>query len=196
MDVLRIDTDALRIITDVPRNLRTPSPASPHESVQGVEIDGWLDIRAPPPVEPITNQHTHTNPIIYPLASVSRLADWTPLDLGHMDVICPNCQALHWKKEAINPKVQQSRFMICCKHGDMDIPLLKPLPEPLRRLLHSADSDAHNFRQHIRQYNAALTFTSLGYKPDEHVQVRSGVSCFQIHGELYHLHGPLQPCSP
>lgn len=140
------EVPALRIETDIQQNPRTPSPTSPPD-----DIDGWLDIRTPPPpAEPVTNQETDTNSTFFPLASVSRVADWTPLDLGHMDVICSNCQALHWRNEAMDPRAREPRFMVCCKHGDVHIPLLKPLSECLQRLLHSADTDGHAFRQHIR----------------------------------------------
>ena len=48
------------------------------------------------------------------------------------------------------------------------------------------------FRQLLRQYNAALSLTSLNCNVTDR-GVRAGVNCFQIHGELYHLQGPLDP---
>jgi hypothetical protein len=48
------------------------------------------------------------------------------------------------------------------------------------------------FRQLLHQYNAALSFTSLNCNITDR-SVRAGVNCFQIHGELYHLQGPLDP---
>ncbi|KAH0614326.1 uncharacterized protein H6S33_006212 [Morchella sextelata] len=48
------------------------------------------------------------------------------------------------------------------------------------------------FRSRIREYNSALTFTSVKYTSDERIDRQAGgVTCFQIHGELYHLQGPL-----
>lgn len=66
------------------------------------------------------------------------------------------------------------------------------MPPPfLRELLVAVTARAKRFRNNLRQYNAAFAFTSLRYNPDERVDNRQGVSTFQIHGELYHLHGPL-----
>lgn len=50
---------------------------------------------------------------------------------------------------------------------------------------------AKKFRQHIRQYNAAFAFTSLNYTTDKRTDNRQGIQSFSIHGELYHLQGPL-----
>ena len=47
------------------------------------------------------------------------------------------------------------------------------------------------FHEHIRQYNAALTFTFANYNIDTHISNQSGITCFQIYSELYHLQGPL-----
>ena len=56
------------------------------------------------------------------------------------------------------------------------------------------DTTTWNFRSKIREYNSALVFTSVKYKPDNRPEGQgSGIRCFQIHGELYHLQGPLQP---
>lgn len=40
-------------------------------------------------------------------------------------------------------------------------------------------------------YNAALSFTSLNCIVADRSASAGGVNCFQIHGELYHLQGPL-----
>ena len=54
--------------------------------------------------------------------------------------------------------------------------------------------EAKRFRKKIREYNSALSFTSLKYSPDNRsALLGAGVNCFQIHGELYHLQGPLEP---
>lgn len=50
------------------------------------------------------------------------------------------------------------------------------------------------FRSHIRQYNFALTFTFVIYKPNARInnRVNREPVSFQIHEELFHLQGPLQ----
>ena len=56
------------------------------------------------------------------------------------------------------------------------------------------DTTEWNFRSTIREYNSTLAFTSVKYLPDNRPEVQgSGIRCFQIHGELYYLQGPLQP---
>ena len=49
---------------------------------------------------------------------------------------------------------------------------------------------AKHFRTHIRECNSALAFTSLNYQPDKRTQ--GGLQCFQIHGALYDMAGPLE----
>ena len=65
-------------------------------------------------------------------------------------------------------------------------------PEPLRRLLTSPEPDAAQFRKNIRRYNATFAFTSLGVKLDDRLK-GDGLRPFQIHGEIYHQIGTLQP---
>ena len=93
-----------------------------------------------------------------------------------------------------NSSLIAPRFETCCKKGDVQLEKLKPLPEYLHYVLNSMDTTARNFRSKIREYNSALAFTSVKYQPDNQPEVQgSGIRCFQIHGELYHLQGPLQP---
>ncbi|RPB10743.1 hypothetical protein P167DRAFT_490550, partial [Morchella conica CCBAS932] len=128
-----------------------------------------------------------------PLAFQSSRGRWTLLELGRMTVICPSCQALHW----LNERVQEStmalpRFENCCKEGDVQLPGLQQAPEYLLYLLESIDTTARHFRSWIRENNCALTLTSVKYTSDERIDPQAGgVTCFQIHGKLYHLQGPL-----
>ena len=56
------------------------------------------------------------------------------------------------------------------------------------------DSTAKAFRNNIRKYNSTLAFTLVKYTVDDRTyRATSGIQCFQIHGELFHLQGPLQP---
>ena len=67
---------------------------------------------------------------------------------------------------------------------------MRQLPPLLHSLYNDNTGLARHFRMHIRKYNSALAFASLKYTPDQ--RVRGGLQCFQIHGALYHLAGPLQ----
>ena len=84
-------------------------------------------------------------------------------------------------------------FNSCCRRGEVVLPPVKEPPEPLRSLLTSVtDQNAINFRQNIRHYNCALTFTSVNYTADCRLRDNLRFAPFQIQGELYHLQGPLQ----
>ncbi|RPB04611.1 hypothetical protein L873DRAFT_1928068, partial [Choiromyces venosus 120613-1] len=70
---------------------------------------------------------------------------------------------------------------------------LQSLPEYLHYLLNLIDTSACNFHLKIHEYNSTLAFTSAKYQLDNWPEVQgSGIICFQIHGVLYHLQGPLQ----
>lgn len=109
-------------------------------------------------------------------------------DLGPCNDACTACGPVHWKSETVLGIVP---FTTCCSKGDG---LLDPLPEPpalLKSLLNDDTPRAKHFRRHIRAYNSALTFTSCMYTADTRLQGRGGIQTFTIHGELYHLQGPL-----
>ncbi|KAJ3816606.1 hypothetical protein F5880DRAFT_1457341, partial [Lentinula raphanica] len=116
-------------------------------------------------------------------------------DLGKMEHICEHCGALHWLAEKVSGSSKSSpQFGVCCKHGEVRIPLLQPPPEYLQLLLTSQDYQAREFRENIAQYNSALAFTSLGVSIDESVNRHGrGPPVFRIHGELKHLSGSLLP---
>jgi hypothetical protein len=69
----------------------------------------------------------------------------------------------------------------------------------LKDLLASTDTQGRHFKDNLRQYNAAFVFTSLGCniasaeERTSNENSRGDLHVFQIHGELYHLHGPLLP---
>ena len=110
-----------------------------------------------------------------------------------MSIACNHCSALHWLEQRTNvyPSTKQHPlFSTCCNKGDVVIPLMRQPPPLLRSLYNDDTSLARHFRTHIRKYNSALAFASLKYQPDQ--RVRGGLQCFQIHGALYHLAGPLQ----
>ncbi|KAJ3817348.1 hypothetical protein F5880DRAFT_1451014, partial [Lentinula raphanica] len=86
------------------------------------------------------------------------------------------------------------QFGMCCKHGEVCIPLLRSPPEYLWLLYTSQDLQAKEFRENIAQYNAALAFTSLGVSIDDSVNHHGrGPPVFRIHGELKHWSGSLLP---
>jgi hypothetical protein len=115
-------------------------------------------------------------------------------DLGPMDEECSRCHALHWSAERVHHKDLGWGFGICCDHGMVQLPSFPDPPDELRQLLDGQDPDSREFRENIRQYNAALAFTSLGVQIDESVNRRGpGPYIFRIHGELCHRSGSLLP---
>jgi hypothetical protein len=67
-------------------------------------------------------------------------------------------------------------------------------PAELQQLLCGQDTRCRQFRNNIRQYNAALAFTSLGVDVVESVNGGSrGPYVFKIGGELCHRVGSVLP---
>src|SRR5215471_7334378 len=115
-------------------------------------------------------------------------------DLGDMVVRCHHCGALHWLAEKLtNSSVRSPEFGMCCNHGKVILPAFQPPPVALRALYVAEDTQAKEFRENIRVYNSALSFTSLGVKPDRSILTGRGPYVFRLHGVMYHLSGSLMP---
>lgn len=119
-------------------------------------------------------------------------------DLGRMDVRCPSCDALHWDGERLSASSRTNpKFGTCCDSGKVSLPLLPDPPAALRQLFTDETRDAKQFREHIRQYNSAFAFISLGVDVDETINGRDRSNpapyVFRIHGELCHRSGSLLP---
>ncbi|GJY57416.1 hypothetical protein Tco_0456531 [Tanacetum coccineum] len=71
-----------------------------------------------------------------------------------------------------------------------DVP--KP-PSLLKELITNQNSKSANFIDDIRRYNSMFAFTSMGGKQDTSVNTGRGPYCYRLHGENYHLAGPLLP---
>ncbi|EPQ61091.1 hypothetical protein GLOTRDRAFT_30816, partial [Gloeophyllum trabeum ATCC 11539] len=111
-----------------------------------------------------------------------------------MDVECIFCGALHWRLERLSKSTERSpTFGLCCDSGQVRLPAFDTAPYLLRRLFVANDPQAREFRENIRQYNAALAFTSLGVTIDDSVNTGRGPYVFRVHGELYHQAGSLLP---
>jgi len=114
--------------------------------------------------------------------------------LGGMTVECQHCHALHWDSEKLTTStLSNKKFGQCCLQGQVDLPPFPPPPPTLKSLLSGISPFSDTFRKHIRQYNAAFAFTSLGVKIDHSVTSASGPYAFKINGELHHLSGALLP---
>ena len=128
-----------------------------------------------------------------PAAYTSALDLPPPLDLGRMDRICHCCGALHWADERISKStVNIPHYEVCCKRGAVVLLPIQDPPDLLWNLLTSGDTTAKKFWRSLQQYNAAFAFTSVSCIPNRRLDGQHRVTNFNIHGELYHLQGPLR----
>ena len=115
-------------------------------------------------------------------------------DVGSMNVACSHCGALHWMLERrSDSSMQNPEFGNCCNSGKVVLAALQEPPPTLHALFTADDAQAKEFRSNIREYNSALSFTSLGVKPDGTVLRGGGPYVFRLHGVMYHLSGSLLP---
>ena len=150
---------------------------------------------ANPPADPATPRRHRRSAAPVPAAFISEFHRVERQDLGRMDIACTSCGALHWIHERVaGSSLRSPLFEKCCKKGKVQLPMHREPPRYLRDLIRGDDPRSGEFRNHLRQYNAAFAFTSIMYG-DKTGQPEDGVRCFQIHGELYHLQGPLEPRS-
>ncbi|KAK5805645.1 hypothetical protein F5H01DRAFT_268272, partial [Linnemannia elongata] len=83
-------------------------------------------------------------------------------------------------------------FSICCLQGRVHAPQISANPTLLEFI--SDQSAAGNaFRNNIRKYNSALSFTSMGVTTDlDLANAREGVYTYRIQGAVVHEVGPLR----
>lgn len=120
--------------------------------------------------------------------------------LGRMEVICPNCGALHWMDERLSKSSQiNPKFGSCCLSGKVKIPTLRDPPRELMELLTGDDPLSRGFRNNIRKYNSAIAFTSVGAKLDDSLNgPQRGANgqgapwVFRLQGQMVHRIGALE----
>ena len=129
----------------------------------------------------------HQSPSAYCIALRDKVAPESYL--GYMDTVCHHCDSLHFLRECTSNR--KDEFKNCCHFGSVQLPDLLPYPEEMRKLLEGIDSQSKIFREHIRNYNSALAFASMGAQVE--LPEGSGPYCFRIHGQIYHRIGSLHP---
>ena len=90
--------------------------------------------------------------------SISDISLLTEHHCGEMAEVCEFCHALYWKKE----ENTSGQYAKCCHGGKVRLPELTQTPNLLLDLLTGNSPDSKNYRSHIREYNAALAFASMG----------------------------------
>ena len=103
--------------------------------------------------------------------------------LGALSNSCPFCYAKHFKNECLSN---------CCHKGTIVLPEIQMHPY-IKNCMSGSDPNSKNFMEHIRSYNSAMAFASMGAQVDESVIRRSGPYCYRIHGQIYHATSALHP---
>uniref|UniRef100_A0A8C4X2J5 C2H2-type domain-containing protein n=1 Tax=Erpetoichthys calabaricus TaxID=27687 RepID=A0A8C4X2J5_ERPCA len=106
-------------------------------------------------------------------------------NIGLPTALCTFCNALHWPAE-VNTS---GHYTKCCHTGKVSLPPLSKPPLLLQDLLTGKNPLSRNYCDHIREYNSALAFASMG----AHIAQPSGHGpyAFRIHGQIYHQVSPL-----
>lgn len=114
---------------------------------------------------------------------------------GSMDVICQFCRS----KNFIAVRSSDGKFISCCRKGKVKLP--KPLDENGVEMVYApylqtwlsnpGDPNRIHFREHIRSYNNAVSFASMGAQNIDLPGRSSYV--FKVHGQTYHRTSHLQP---
>ncbi|PWW73972.1 hypothetical protein C7212DRAFT_213294 [Tuber magnatum] len=76
-----------------------------------------------------------------PFAAIQHRDCWTSSNLGHIELPCSACNALHWQMEQMRRRdgVIVGSFEFYCKHGEVIVDRLWPLLEPLNTLMTRQD---------------------------------------------------------
>ena len=120
--------------------------------------------------------------------------DVEPINLGRMDIECPDCGALHWEAEKLSTsRAGVPRFGTCCLQGKVVLPPVQAPPRDLLHLFNGVSPHSQHFLKNIRRYNAAFALASIGVKVDQSVQDGHGPYVFKIQGQLFHHVGALLP---
>ena len=115
-----------------------------------------------------------------------------------MSKTCSFCHALHWKAESLTSSTREDfKFGMCCYQGKISLPPLEKVPPELSNFLIGEiieDDVQKEFHKQIRNYNSALSMTSVGRKVDDSLnRAGGGPYSFRLHGELIHRAGSLLP---
>ncbi|KAI9032750.1 hypothetical protein CLU79DRAFT_859684 [Phycomyces nitens] len=117
------------------------------------------------------------------------------IDLGRMNIACPFCHSMMWLNERTSRStITKPAFSMCCGSGRFILHPYEPTPTEMHSLPTRQTPRSKAFMEKIRNYNMALSFTSLGVKVDQSVANNNGGAYnFRISGSLHHKTGSLLP---
>lgn len=130
------------------------------------------------------------------LRSLEHQVDVEEFNIGNMNVECPYCGALFFKK-----KHTQQSFNKCCNNGKINLKKLEDPPDYLKKLYEYNDEKSKEFFQNIRKLNSAFSFVSIGERGQgfkrgldkDLASMKKGNYVYKIHGGIYHRIGSLKP---
>nr|XP_029713622.1 uncharacterized protein LOC115257808 [Aedes albopictus] len=116
-------------------------------------------------------------------------------DCGPMNSMCQFCGSRNFAKELPADK----KFNSCCHKGKVKLPTpvdvngnVLQYPTFLTSLLTDPNNPHHkNFRKHIRSYNSAMSFASMGAQIVD--APGNGPYAFRIHGTIHHRTTHINP---
>ena len=109
-----------------------------------------------------------------------------------MDVTCDYCGAFHWLEERLKRSdTSTPEFSLCCHQGKVHLPRLEDPPDELHKLFTEQTTEARQFRENIRWYNAALAFTSFTAKEQNVNAGGGGPWVWKTGYTIYHRAGSL-----
>nr|CAD2209450.1 unnamed protein product [Meloidogyne enterolobii] len=108
-------------------------------------------------------------------------------NLGNFNILCNECNAIHFQEEQIKTNHSKSFcFNNCCKEGKLKAlnDKIEEYPEELKSLFNESHPYNKNFINNIRQYNNAFACASIScFKFNFPTP---GPPCYKIQGQLYH----------
>ena len=109
--------------------------------------------------------------------------------LDRMNVYCTHCGAQMWIEERKSHSSKRNpKFEMCCHDGAIRLSQFRAQSPELVELLEGSTPQAVHFRNNIRAYNSAFSFTSSGARFDHSLaDNRAGVYTYRVQGQVYHL---------
>ncbi|KAL6564900.1 hypothetical protein OROMI_016350 [Orobanche minor] len=115
--------------------------------------------------------------------------------MGDPEYSCEYCGANFWNAEKNKGKSTRNmlKYTLCCKSGNVVLPMMKKPPRILRDLIYGRDRRSSHFVDNIRSYNSMFSFTSMGGKIDKSVNRGGSPPIFRLNGQNHHSIGSLLP---
>ena len=110
---------------------------------------------------------------------------------GKLQYKCKHCDALFFLDEQISESSaidKKSPFSLCCGQGKYRLGKLPTMPAKLKEYLTENTEEAKFFREHVRAFNCAFAFTSIGLSGNggKPLEFNNHKGSYKIQGQIYH----------